>query len=92
MRAVYAHFPINMHVNDDGSVVEIRNFLGEKYQRTVKMRRNVTAAPTGVKDEIKVEGNDLEMVSQSGTYSVFVRVLCACVCACVHVLYAYVRV
>lgn len=66
MRAVYAHFPINMHMSEGGTVVEIRNFLGEKYQRTVRMRRGVTAAPTGVKDEIKVEGNDLELVSQSG--------------------------
>ena len=66
MRAVYAHFPINMSMGEGNTVVEIRNFLGEKYTRTVRMRPGVTCSPTGTKDEIKVEGNDLELVSQSG--------------------------
>ena len=66
MRAVYAHFPINMSMSEGNSVVEIRNFLGEKYTRTVRMRPGVTCTPTGTKDEVKVEGNDLELVSQSG--------------------------
>lgn len=67
MRAVYAHFPINISMSEEGRSVEIRNFLGEKFTRSVRMRPGVVAAATGTKDEIKVEGNDIEMVSQSGT-------------------------
>ncbi len=61
-------------MQEDGQVVEIRNFLGEKYTRTVKMREGVIASPTGTKDEIKLEGNDLELVSQSG--KAFGLILC----------------
>ena len=66
MKAVYAHFPINISTSEENTVVEIRNFLGEKYTRTVHMRPGVKCSPTGSKDEVKVEGNDLELVSQSG--------------------------
>ena len=37
MRLVYAHFPINANITDDGTNIEIRNFLGEKRVRIVKM-------------------------------------------------------
>ncbi len=69
MKAVYAHFPINMAMTEDNTVVDIRNFLGEKFTRRIRMRSGVTCTPTGSKDEIKVEGNDLELVSQSGECS-----------------------
>ena len=69
MRAVYAHFPINLNMREDGTVVDIRNFLGEKFTRTVNMRTGVKCSSTGNKDEIQLEGNDLELVSQSGKWS-----------------------
>ena len=37
MRLVYAHFPINANITDDGTKIEIRTFLGEKRVRIVKM-------------------------------------------------------
>lgn len=37
MRLVYAHFPINANITDEGGIVEVRNFLGEKRVRIVKM-------------------------------------------------------
>jgi large subunit ribosomal protein L9e len=45
--------------------VQIRNFLGEKIIREVRMREGVICKPSGNKDEIIVEGNDIELVSQS---------------------------
>jgi large subunit ribosomal protein L9e len=76
MKAVYAHFPINIATSEENTVVDIRNFLGEKYTRTVRMRPGVKCSPTGTKDEIKVEGNNLELVSQSGEWVAVAQRMC----------------
>ena len=68
MRCVYAHFPINLNIMDDGKKIEVRNYIGQKYIRTVNMREGVIVRPSGNKDEICVEGNDIESVSNSGKY------------------------
>jgi large subunit ribosomal protein L9e len=66
MRYVYAHFPINVNVLDNGKVVEIRNFLGEKRVRIINVLEGVTATISkNQKDELILEGNSLENVSQS---------------------------
>ncbi|KAH3668436.1 hypothetical protein OGAPHI_002190 [Ogataea philodendri] len=68
MRFVYAHFPINVNiVNEEGQdYVEIRNFLGEKRLRKVKVWEGCKAAISSTqKDELVVEGNSLENVSQT---------------------------
>jgi large subunit ribosomal protein L9e len=36
MRLVYAHFPININI-EDATKIEVRNFLGEKRVRVVHM-------------------------------------------------------
>eukprot|EP00162_Nutomonas_longa_P002782 comp13435_c0_seq1/m.18572 comp13435_c0_seq1/g.18572 ORF comp13435_c0_seq1/g.18572 comp13435_c0_seq1/m.18572 type:complete len:190 (+) comp13435_c0_seq1:1-570(+) len=63
MRFVYAHFPINANITDGGKEVEIRNFLGEKIVRKVKMLPGVTIARSDVKDELVLSGIDVEAVS-----------------------------
>nr|CAG4636515.1 EOG090X0DNU [Eubosmina coregoni]SVE70062.1 EOG090X0DNU [Eubosmina coregoni] len=69
MRAVYAHFPINCVTSEQNTVVEIRNFLGEKFIRKVKMMKGVTCVnSTAHKDELILQGNDLESVSQSAAF------------------------
>ena len=66
MRSVYAHFPINVAIMDGGSAVEIRNFLGEKFTRQVKMLKDVKIeASQAQKDEFILTGNDIELVSRS---------------------------
>ena len=77
MRFVYAHFPINVAINKEGKKVEVRNFLGEKRVRHIHMLEGVTVAKSEAqKDEIILEGNDIEAVSTSAAQiyqSVLVR-------------------
>ncbi|KAK9451900.1 60S ribosomal protein uL6 [Limtongia smithiae] len=66
MRYVYAHFPINVNILNDGTQVEIRNFLGEKRVRTINVLEGVSVeVSTAVKDELVLTGSSLENVSQS---------------------------
>lgn len=67
MRFVYAHFPINSSVNEDNSEVKINNFLGEKIQRVCHMVPGVKVFRSEkVKDEIILQGNNVESVATSG--------------------------
>ena len=54
-------------LQDNGQTVEVRNFLGEKYVRRVTMSKGVQCVQTGQKDEIAVEGNDIELVRKRVT-------------------------
>nr|AHA44489.1 60S ribosomal-like protein [Pectinaria gouldii] len=66
MRSVYAHFPINVAISEGNTMVEVRNFLGEKYTRKVHMLEGVKfTASEKTKDEFLLEGIDIEKVSQS---------------------------
>ena len=62
MRFVYSHFPINVSLS--GDTVEIRNFLGERRVRKVKLMPGVKYTRTAdVKDQIELSGIDITMVS-----------------------------
>ncbi|KAK4162063.1 ribosomal protein L6, alpha-beta domain-containing protein [Cladorrhinum sp. PSN259] len=70
MRYVYAHFPINVNLEQNSETgnweVEIRNFVGEKLVRRVVMQPGVEVeASKAQKDELILTGNSLEAVSQS---------------------------
>lgn len=66
MRLVYAHFPININIEGNGTIIEIRNFLGEKRVRIVNMLPGVKIVRSdAVKDELVLTGNDIENVSRS---------------------------
>merc|ERR1712141_268859 len=66
LRAAYAHFPINCTVVKGGAELEVRNFLGEKFLRRVPMSEGVTVEISKtMKDELYVNGNDIELVSKS---------------------------
>merc|ERR1712209_388837 len=66
MRAVYAHFPINCAISENGSLVEVRNFLGEKFIRRVRMHDGVICKNSkDQRDELIITGNSIEAVSQS---------------------------
>lgn len=65
MRLVYAHFPINVLI-EEGAKVKINNFLGEKRVRQVSMLDGVSIERSEkVKDELILAGNDVESVSRS---------------------------
>ena len=62
MRFVYSHFPINVTLT--GDTVEIRNFLGEKRVRKVKLLPGVNyERNAAVKDQIELSGIDIAAVS-----------------------------
>lgn len=65
MRSAYAHFPINLSIQDNNKRIEIRNFIGERIVRNIPMLEGVSVEMTGQKDEIVIYGNDLQNVSQS---------------------------
>merc|ERR1712157_188050 len=62
MRFVYSHFPIN--VSTSGDTVEIRNFLGERRVRKVKLPEGVKYVRSeDTKDQIELSGIDITQVS-----------------------------
>ena len=76
LRCVSAHFPIKVYVADDQKSVEFKNFLGGTQVKLVVMKPgcSVYLNPKN-KEEIVVDGIDIDYVSQS----------CALINQCVNV-------
>ena len=63
MKLVYNHFPIT--VVSEKNTIEIKNFLGEKFDRVITLPEGVTMERSkDVKDELQFSGNDIDAVSQ----------------------------
>merc|ERR1712024_340504 len=64
MRFAYAHFPIQANVTNNDTVIEVKNFIGEKYTRTIQALEGVKILRTEEqKDLLTLEGTSLENVS-----------------------------
>jgi large subunit ribosomal protein L9e len=64
MRYVYSHFPIQGKCEDDKSAFSFTHFMGQKEKKQVVAPKGVTIEMSkDQKDEIIIQGNDLEAVS-----------------------------
>jgi large subunit ribosomal protein L9e len=66
MKLVHAHFPINVAIPKDGSEITVKNFIGGKQDKLVKMLPGVTVKmneQAEVKNELIFEGNDKASLS-----------------------------
>ena len=66
MRSVYAHLPINVVIEENGSLVKIGNFLGKNYvSRDQKKLGVVCSVSQTQKDELILEGNNSELIDSA---------------------------
>ena len=66
MRSAFAHYPININLENGDRTVAIRNYLGKKEVFTVDLPVGVTLTRSNdIKDQITLFGNDINLVSQT---------------------------
>lgn len=64
LKAASIHFPIALEVHENGKLVVVKNFLGEKNVRKYQVKGNAVAKLGEEKDTLVIEGCCLEDVSQ----------------------------
>merc|ERR1711981_220541 len=66
MRLVYAHFPVNVGIADNGEHITVMNFIGQKVRFEVDALEGVKMQRDPKEQSIfSVEGNDVENVSRT---------------------------
>ena len=66
MRFVSSHFPIKHVIGDKGEFFAFTHFMGNREKHTINMPEGCICTDKGAqKEEIWIEGNDLEKVSQA---------------------------
>jgi len=63
MKIVYAHYPMEVKVDESKRLVVVNNFLGERAPRYAKIEEGVKVKVS--KDEVVVEGIDINAVGQT---------------------------
>jgi large subunit ribosomal protein L6 len=63
LKAVHAHFPVTIKVQENEKKIVIENFIGEKKPRISKIVGNVDVKISG--EEIIIQGMDIQEVSQT---------------------------
>jgi len=68
MKVCYKHFPIVTVIYDEGDTLEIKHYLGEASVKRIRMHEGCKVFKINdqtKKDDIWVQGNDIEKVSLS---------------------------
>lgn len=65
LKTCHSHFPITVKVDKDKHLVNIENFIGERYPRIATIAENVEVSVKG--DDVIVSGPDKEAIGQTST-------------------------
>jgi large subunit ribosomal protein L6 len=65
LKTCHSHFPITVKVDKDKHIVNIENFIGERYPRVAAIEGNVDVSVKG--DDVIVSGADKESIGQTST-------------------------
>lgn len=65
LKAAYVHFPIAFEILENGKILIVKNFLGEKTPRKFVMRGDSIVSKGIEKDTVIIQGTSIEDVSQS---------------------------
>ncbi|EPR78688.1 60S ribosomal protein L9 [Spraguea lophii 42_110] len=65
LKAAYKHFPITFEIKENGKLLIVKNFLGQKWAREFKMIGDTIIKQGVTKDHLILEGISKEDVSQT---------------------------